>query len=288
VLLKLNSGNIDYAQTQDDGGDLRFFDSDGTPLDYEIELWDESGDSYVWVKVPQIDTTGTDSIWMYYGSATAPDGQTSGTVWSNDYRGIWHLDEDPGGAAPQMLDSSGNANHGTVENAPVQAAGQIDGSLAFDGTLERNVDVADSASLQLSTDLTVSAWVNTTVTSADGQSRVVVAKWGAAAGDRNYWLGKIDSGAADTFSFFVDDSERVDIDIAEINDGNWHQVVGVADSTAGLLRLYVDGIERATGAYDGSSVTGTSDLNRVLGSGERLHDAERRADSPGARRRRKQ
>ena len=54
-----------------------------------------------------------------------------------------------------------------------------------------------------------------------------------------------------TSSFFVDDVARVDIDIAVINDGNWHQVVGVADSTAGLLRLYVDGIELAIGAYDG-------------------------------------
>jgi hypothetical protein len=264
VLIKLEDGvNIDYSLLQADGGDLRFFDDAAgtTALAYDIDSWNPGGTSYVWVKVSTVSAYATDSIWMYYGNATAPDGETSSAVWTNDYRAIWHLDEDPGGPAPQMLDSTANANDGTVENAPVQAPGQIGDSLLFDGTLDRNVDVADSASLQLSTDFTVSAWVNTTTTSADFQSRVVVAKWGAAAGDHNYWLGKIDSGGADTFSFFVDDVQRVDIDIAEINDGSWHHVVGVADSSAGLLRLYVDGVERATSAYDGSSVTGTSDLN---------------------------
>jgi hypothetical protein len=45
VLVTLNSGNIDYAQTQNDGGDLRFFDADGTALAYEIERWNEAGTS---------------------------------------------------------------------------------------------------------------------------------------------------------------------------------------------------------------------------------------------------
>ena len=53
VLVKLDATRIDYGQTQDNGEDLRFFDGTGTrPLAHEIELWDESGTSYVWVKVP--------------------------------------------------------------------------------------------------------------------------------------------------------------------------------------------------------------------------------------------
>ena len=53
-LVILNSSNIDYAQTKDDGSDLRFFAADGTPLAYEIDQWNEAGDSSVWVRVPQI------------------------------------------------------------------------------------------------------------------------------------------------------------------------------------------------------------------------------------------
>jgi len=49
VLIKLNSSRIDYSQTQDAGQDIRFTDADGTLLTYEIESWEESRDSYVWV-----------------------------------------------------------------------------------------------------------------------------------------------------------------------------------------------------------------------------------------------
>ncbi|KKS21017.1 MAG: hypothetical protein UU80_C0036G0004, partial [candidate division WWE3 bacterium GW2011_GWA1_41_8] len=55
VLVKLNSDRIDYSKTQGYGQDIRFTDSDGnTPLSYEIEKWDETGESIVWVKVPNI------------------------------------------------------------------------------------------------------------------------------------------------------------------------------------------------------------------------------------------
>jgi biopolymer transport protein ExbB len=48
VLVVLNSGRIDYDKTRNDGYDLRFLDAnDQTLLDYEIESWDESGNSYV-------------------------------------------------------------------------------------------------------------------------------------------------------------------------------------------------------------------------------------------------
>ena len=52
VLVKLDSSRVDYSQTQDNGEDLRFYDADGTLLSHEIETWNESGDSFVWVKVP--------------------------------------------------------------------------------------------------------------------------------------------------------------------------------------------------------------------------------------------
>ncbi|MFN8709342.1 MAG: DUF2341 domain-containing protein, partial [Planctomyces sp.] len=55
VLVTVNSSTIDYGQTQNSGQDLRFVDRDGTLLSYEIEEWNESGTSRVWVRVPQID-----------------------------------------------------------------------------------------------------------------------------------------------------------------------------------------------------------------------------------------
>ncbi len=70
ILVVLDSSRIDYSKVMNAGEDLRFIDDDSTTvLDYEIETWDETGTSYVWVKVPQIDGSSyTDYIWVYYGN----------------------------------------------------------------------------------------------------------------------------------------------------------------------------------------------------------------------------
>lgn len=88
VLVALNSGNIDYTKTKDDGSDLRFLDADGTTvLDYEIEKWDEAGTSYVWVKVPQINaSSNTDYMYMYYNNASATAGATGTATWDSSYQ----------------------------------------------------------------------------------------------------------------------------------------------------------------------------------------------------------
>jgi hypothetical protein len=257
VLIRLDSSRIDYARTQNAGQDLRFVDADDqTVLAHEIERWDEAGASYVWVRVPRIDASSAgDYIYMYYENASVPDGQNPTAVWSNGYQGVWHLKENPAAPPPQFQDSTANNNDGTAVNSPVQAAGQIDGSLSFDGTSDRRAEVPSGASLQFPANMTVSGWARTS--SADAQSRPVVARWNLAGSSRNYWLGKLDTT---TFSFYVDSTENVGISLSLVNDDQWHHVVGVADASAGLLRLYLDGTERATAAYDGASQTGTSVL----------------------------
>src|SRR5262249_15113409 len=54
VLVELDSSRIDYAQTLPGGRDLRFADRAGHLLSYEIEAWNPTGVSTVWVRVPLI------------------------------------------------------------------------------------------------------------------------------------------------------------------------------------------------------------------------------------------
>ena len=77
LLVRLNSSRISYGATQDNGEDLRFIDEDGsTVLDTEIEVWNESGESVVWVNVPQIATSSmSDYLMMYYWNSGVLDGQ---------------------------------------------------------------------------------------------------------------------------------------------------------------------------------------------------------------------
>ena len=69
VVFNNSLGNFAYDQfTSAEGCDLRFSDSTGqTYLSYEIEKWNTSGDSYVWVRLPEL--SGTDTyIWAHWGN----------------------------------------------------------------------------------------------------------------------------------------------------------------------------------------------------------------------------
>ena len=115
VLIELDPSKIDYTQVQDAGQDLRFLDADGvTLLAYEIEEWNEGGTSYVWVKVPQIDTSGTDSIWLYYGNETAPQPRTRRRCGRRATR-VYHLNDD-------VADSTANSYNATTSARPTPPA----------------------------------------------------------------------------------------------------------------------------------------------------------------------
>jgi hypothetical protein len=157
VLIKLDSSRIDYSNTQDNGEDLRFFDSDDTtPLSFEIESWDESGFSYVWVNVPQVDGSScTDNIWMYYGNASVSDGQDAAGTWNSGYQGVWHMNETSG----THYDSTANSNDGAPVGGLTQnTTGRIGGASDFDGS-DDGVSIPDSASLDITSALTLSAWI---------------------------------------------------------------------------------------------------------------------------------
>ncbi|MFX0151342.1 MAG: DUF2341 domain-containing protein, partial [Candidatus Hodarchaeota archaeon] len=261
VLLDIADSGLKNGIVQPNGADILFFDPSGTKLDYEIESFQQNstyGHLIAWVKVPHIFSTDYTTVSMYYGNKQLKAQHNPEGVWGSNYGGVWHLNEEPYGSAPQILDSTSNDNDGTtagVAGSLAQVAGQINGSLSFDDQ-DNFVNIPNDNSLQFSSDIWVSAWVKTTDT--DNDVDVVLAKWDSTSPDQNYFLAKL--GSSSTFEFFVDSSESVSISLSKINDGIWHYIVGVADSANGELRLYVDGVLEATDVYDGSSVTSTTPL----------------------------
>ena len=70
-----------------DGGDLRFYDESNKELPFEIDEWNSSGESLVWVR-PENFVVGS-PLYAYWGN----DNNTSMPVhdiWT-DYQGVWHL-----------------------------------------------------------------------------------------------------------------------------------------------------------------------------------------------------
>jgi hypothetical protein len=128
-------------------------------LNHEIESYaPTTGTLVAWVRVPSINN-GT-IIYMYYGNScmTASTQNVTG-VWNANYKGVWHLSQNPAGTAPQMRDSTTNAYNGTAVGSFVagdQQAAVINGGLNFNGT---NDEIQIAAANLGATSVTVSAWI---------------------------------------------------------------------------------------------------------------------------------
>ena len=80
VLLRLHTGNFNFAGAKDDGSDIRFMSGDDKlPLKFQKELYDPANEiALFWVRVPRIMAgSKQDFIWMYYGNKSAA--QVTGT-----------------------------------------------------------------------------------------------------------------------------------------------------------------------------------------------------------------
>ena len=93
VLVKISEEKIPnvYSVVKHAGTDLKFTDGSGEgEYPYEVDTWNPSGTSYVWVKLPSF-AAGV-NFRMYYGDRDKTTNPGSAQVWS-DYAGVWHLNE---------------------------------------------------------------------------------------------------------------------------------------------------------------------------------------------------
>jgi hypothetical protein len=92
--LTLVNSVTNYDNFKSDGSDIRIVYGDQTTLlDYEIENWDPTGDSQIWVRLPDLSTNNSDKIWIYYGNDLAPAAENPTAVWDSNYHSVWHLNE---------------------------------------------------------------------------------------------------------------------------------------------------------------------------------------------------
>ena len=115
LLVRLSESDITGFSYEDfrgtNGSDLRFETADGTGLVYDIDTWNDQGESLVWVKVPSL--AKNDVLTMRYGSA-APDSNDPTAVWAN-YVGVWHFNSTSNSAsASGSYPVSPIADSGTV------------------------------------------------------------------------------------------------------------------------------------------------------------------------------
>lgn len=260
VLVALDSSNIDYSKTQNSGQDIRFVDADGsTPLPYEIETWNESGTSYVWVQVPTLSNNNTDFIWIYYNNSSATDNQSATIVWDSSFRAVWHLDETmtDEGTGGSNSDSTSAANTITQDGND-DVAGKIGNGQSYDGNDYAScTDAACGGTSKLdmgTNNWTIEAWVKSSSVSAS----MPFSKTDFLCGGGHGWNFETSNTGRARATMGIGgtcDANPPD-DAAVITDGTWHHVVVVFTRSGNMVR-YVDGVASGS-VYDISNLNGQS------------------------------
>ena len=97
VKLSTAISGFDSADVADDFSNAVFVDEEGAPLPYEVETWNPSGESLVWVRVPAVSAGA--KFWLYYGGEWSNAGMIPETGAWGGYRAVFHMAEDSGAAA---------------------------------------------------------------------------------------------------------------------------------------------------------------------------------------------
>lgn len=157
LLIRLTSANFTFADAMTNGEDVRFSQSDLTPLSYEIEDWDNAGETAsLWVILPTIyGNNKSQYIKMYWGKAASVSKSNSSAVYSsaNGYTAAWHINN-------SLADATSNANTLTDRASSNNTGSIVEQGRSFSGT-NQNLNIASSTSFDALTTFTMSGWAQT-------------------------------------------------------------------------------------------------------------------------------
>ena len=182
----------------------------------------------------------------YSNTATATTASGSG---SEGLVAAYSFDE---GTGTTLGDNSGNSNTGTIANGSWTSTGKFGSALTFDGT-STMVTVADSASLDLTTGMTLEAWVYPTTLS---DWRTVLMKEKPEA--HVYLLYAHDNAPHPALYVRADGLEYFVPGTAGLPVNTWSHLAATYDGIT--LRLYVNGTQVASGALSVAIDSSTSPL----------------------------
>ncbi|MBN2035098.1 MAG: DUF2341 domain-containing protein [Chitinispirillaceae bacterium] len=230
VLVRLDTGNFNFAEARPDGGDLKFTRSNSMPLPFEIEQWDgDRGIAAVWVLVDTV--YGNDSshyFIMHWGNENAVSASSGASVFDtlNGHIGVWHLGE-------TTDDATWHDNDATTGSA-LPADGMIGSGRQFNGTDSLRID----GLLNEPQTVTLSAWARLDSAGGSGAEIVTI---GNACLLRMEDI-RTEHGAMGAFHMAGDTVFYNVYSGKYLKKTGWHHFAFVIDSSASSQALYIDGI----------------------------------------------
>ncbi|MGC1456598.1 MAG: DUF2341 domain-containing protein [Nitrospirota bacterium] len=261
VLVRLHTGNFNFPNAKPDGSDLRFVSADDKlPLKYHIEKFDPKEEiALIWVKVPRISGgADQDSIWMYYGNSSSPDGQDAGGTYDVNQVAVYHLNELFG--LPK--DATAYANHTTSSSAKPGIPSVVGNGFQFNGT-DAKMTVARATSFNFAKGFTFSAWVR--LNRSTGNMRLF--SW--ADFNQSIVIGIDDAKAYCSLGQGKGRSTETPKTTALVQD-RWHHLAVTAEPDK-KITLYLDGTETASIKLTGAVPAPSAEI--IIGASEKGDNA---------------
>ena len=249
VLIRLHTGNFNFAGAREDGSDIRFMSGDDKlPLKFQREAFDPANEiAFFWVKIPRIMASSKqDFVWIYYGNKAAPDAQDRGGVYDVNQVAVYHLDEEQG----KPKDETAYGNQPSDFSAGMGAPAVIGAGLSLNGSSDRIV-IPRSSSLNFSTGFTFSTWIriygpqnNANLLSWEDQNQSLV-----IGIDQTKVFAKATAGGQSTETKMTSDLPLE----------SWH-LLAVTVEPSKRMAIYLDGAEAASVSFPGALPEPASDI----------------------------
>jgi hypothetical protein len=169
------------------------------------------------------------------------------------------------GTGTTVADLSGKGHTGTISNATWTTSGKYGNALSFNGT-NALVTINDAADLDLTTGMTLEAWVQPTANATFWSAAIAKEQPSDPANDVAYALYTADGGSKPPSVHGLFGSgggaDKTAVGTSNLTLNTWVHLAGTYDGTA--LRLYVNGALVATKAQTGS-MTATTGALRIGG-----------------------
>lgn len=222
------------------GYDIGFFSDSSciTKIPWETVLWTAATGVGEWHFSTTLTDGSANSVYLGYGAASVTTDQSNKTgTWSSDNVLVMHL---PNGSSLTANDSTSNANNGTVNGTVTAAAGEIDGGAA-NTTNMSDIRVPDTASLRMTTMMTVEYWINQS--SRNGGGAIVVQKRNPTVDSPGYNYGSsLDGSGKIVFQFYNAGYQTFTDTGTAVALNTWTHVATTFDSAgAGKIIFYRQG-----------------------------------------------
>jgi biopolymer transport protein ExbB len=252
ILIRLHSGNFNFATASDDGTDLRVVAGDDrTPLHFHIERFDGLVDQVglIWVDVPDLAPGTATPIFLYWGNKNATSASDSRASYDADRVLVYHFADENG--LPK--DATGYGNNALTPGKR-DPGGMIGAGVRLDGSAPIRLPQSPSLAIAAGQAMTISLWVRP---DRDVKSGVLYSN---VDGPNGLTIG-LDQGVAYARIDTPDGPKQTSAGTPLAGEG-WHLIS--VEATADHLGVYVDGKPQGDVAAALPALNGPATLGGVL------------------------